>query len=84
MPETTTLAVPRKFADMLREGFAGSNDYERLKNWAEDEYGYKDSITNEDLMQAIEDIQQESYKDSISQDEVREAVENALPAGAFR
>lgn len=57
--ENTTLAVPKEFAETLREEYDGRNDRERLENWALDcfESGYKDSISNRDLMEKLEGLE---------------------------
>lgn len=84
MSETTTLAVSKQFAENLREDYDGRNDMERLHQWAEEQFGYNDSITNEDLMEAIQDIEAESYNDSIDIDEIRDVVESKLKSNLSR
>jgi len=63
----TTLSVPKEFAEHLRKDFSGSNDFERLENWASDigKDSYNKDITNEDLLEAIEE-NQTSYNNPIT------------------
>lgn len=68
--ELTTLAVPKEFRRRLHEEFEGGNDFERLKSWAEKEYGYKNSISNEELLDALLD---ESDVRSVVAQELRDA-----------
>jgi len=75
--EKTTLAVPKSFATKLREEYKGSNDLGRLFNWAKEEFEYKDSITNEDLLEAIQD-RETDYNNSISIDDIQNLVESQL------
>lgn len=70
LSDMTTLAVPKEFRRRLHEEFEGGNDFERLKSWAEKEYGYKNSISNEELLDAILD---ESDVRSVIQKELRDA-----------
>ena len=76
--QQTTLAVTKEFAHTLREDFDGSNDMERLNNWAEDKYGYKDSITNEDIVEKLENLDID-----LDQESITKAVERALPSSAY-
>jgi len=85
--ENTTLSVPKDFANRLRDNYRGSNDWQRLHNWAEDTYQDTEKITNEDLAELIES--RDSYKndislDTLSQEDIKQAVRDALPSSAFR
>jgi len=53
--EMTTLAVPKEFAENLRQEYKGGNDLERLEDWADDnsDEGYKNSITVDDVEDAV-------------------------------
>jgi len=53
--EMTTLAVPKEFAENLRQEYDGGNDLERLEDWADDcsEQGYKNPITVDDVEDAV-------------------------------
>jgi len=53
--EMTTLAVPKEFAENLRQEYKGGNDLERLQDWADDcsEQGYKNPITVDDVEDAV-------------------------------
>jgi len=53
--EMTTLAVPKEFAENLRQEYDGGNDLERLQDWADDcsEEGYKNPITVDDVEDAV-------------------------------
>jgi len=53
--EMTTLAVPKEFAENLRQEYDGGNDLERLQDWANDnsEEGYKNPITVDDVEDAV-------------------------------
>lgn len=74
--ENTTLSVPKDFAETLRQDFDGSNDWQRLHNWAEDTYKHTDSVHNKDLLEKLDDLQ--SYKNRISVDDVEDAVSRAI------
>jgi hypothetical protein len=54
----TTLSVPKEFADHLRDDIDGANDYQRLHNWAEENYSdsYNNSITLEDIRDAMTNL----------------------------
>mgnify|MGYP006275067191 CR=1 FL=1 len=51
MSKNTTLSVPEEFAEDLRENYEGSNDLERLENWAEQ--FESDSVLTEDRVREI-------------------------------
>lgn len=74
MAENTTLSIPKDFAEHLRSEFEGSNDWQRLHNWAQETY--KDN----DIDSIVEEIKEirESYKNSITQEDIRRACEEAI------
>lgn len=52
MVEKTTLSVSKGFAEKLRNEYEGSNDFERLENWADSRDSgddYKNVISLDDL-----------------------------------
>jgi len=69
----TTLSVPKEFAEHLREDVEGGNDYERIHNWAEENFCSKDKVNNEDLLEAINN--KEGYNNSITEKELEEKLE---------
>lgn len=86
--ETTTLAVPKGFSRELRDEYKGANDMARLVNWGKKEFGYKDSITNEDIVAKIQELNEKlndserknktDYKDSITEDDIDDIVRQAV------
>jgi len=74
--ENTTLSVPKDFAENLRQDFDGSNDWQRLHNWAEDTYKNNDKVDCADVLDKLDG--QESYKDSITVDDVEDAVSRTI------
>ena len=74
--DNTTLSVPKDFANKLRQDFEGSNDWQRLHNWAKDTYKQSDSVKNEDLLQKLED--KDGYNNSITVDDIEDAVSRAI------
>ena len=74
--DNTTLSVPKDFADRLRQNFDGSNDWQRLHNWAEDTYKHTDSIHNKDLLEKLDEL--DGYNNSITVDDVEDAVSRAI------
>ena len=75
----TTLSVPKELAEHLRQDIDGRNDYERLHNWAEKEYGQSNNkdITLEEIKELLEQ-NSESNNNSITLTEIKSAVEDAL------
>jgi len=53
--EMTTLAVPKEFAENLRQEYDGGNDLERLEDWADNssEEPYKNVISVDDVEDAV-------------------------------
>lgn len=78
------MSVPKDFAENLREQYDGTNDWQRLHDWAEKTY-YKNSITNEDIVAKIQELNEklddfeqkpdQSYNDSITVEDIESVIQ---------
>lgn len=72
----TTLSVPKEFAEHLREDVKGGNDYERIHNWAEQEYGDSSDVSNDEILKKITELQ--GYNNSITKKDVDDVMQRYI------